>query len=707
MFATMDANFPGGRAAWKAAFADAFNQWGQHLNITYMEVTDDGATYPTSAGLLGSRGDIRIGMTTIPNNGRGFGFFPQFGGDMALASNQIALFSDPGPENDFRALINTVGRYHGNTLGLRNIVSTDDAFLMQSELDTSFFGPQEDDIRGAQFLYGDRFDPNNTVTTNAFVGGTLNTTPEFLLTEEDLALGGNANSDFFSFTAFAGAPIAIRVEPVGTNYSFGQSDTNQTQVNAAAVRNLGLRLWRRTSAQNNTFELFAQIDLNGAGDGEYHPPAPYATAGFMVAEVYSTDGATGLQRYRLRISNVEIAAAQPDITVEFDGSPVESGAVLTDLFPDLVVGETRTATLSIRNEGDATLRFTGNPDRVVISGAQAESFAASLVRDDLIGPGNGVALLEIEVNPSATGTLQSVFQVPNTDPDAPNFAFTVQTQVFAANDPQAVVRIDNSAVEHNSAFDFGDVFLDESSTVGITVSNIGLEPLEISAVAVGGTNSADFSASLATTTITAGGTATGSLTFTPSAEGTRTAALIITNNSSQNPVTVFLTGAGEVEVFDDCNANGVPDDEETDVDGDDVIDDCDNCPELANVNQLDADLDEVGSACDNCPSVFNPDQLDGDGNGVGDACEDDDDDNDNDNGNVNENENDNGNDNEDNDNNNDDDDDDTNIGNDNTGGGGGRRLCGAGMLPLLPLLVFGLCRLSVRSQPARRARCSR
>ncbi len=48
----------------------------------------------------------------------------------------------------------------------------------------------------------------------------------------------------------------------------------------------------------------------------------------------------------------------------------------------------------------------------------------------------------------------------------------------------------------------------------------------------------------------------------------------------------------------DCNDNGVPDECETDADGDGVIDDCDNCPEITNVDQTDSDGDEIGDACD-------------------------------------------------------------------------------------------------------------
>jgi len=76
-----------------------------------------------------------------------------------------------------------------------------------------------------------------------------------------------------------------------------------------------------------------------------------------------------------------------------------------------------------------------------------------------------------------------------------------------------------------------------------------------------------------------------------------------------------------------------------DVDGDEVLNEADNCPEVANADQADADADGVGDACDpdlidtdedsvvdsadNCPEVANPDQADADADGVGDACDDD------------------------------------------------------------------------------------
>jgi hypothetical protein len=56
-----------------------------------------------------------------------------------------------------------------------------------------------------------------------------------------------------------------------------------------------------------------------------------------------------------------------------------------------------------------------------------------------------------------------------------------------------------------------------------------------------------------------------------------------------------------------------------DADNDTVTDVCDNCPGIANSNQLDSDNDRVGNVCDQCPGA--DDRVDGDGDGVISGCD--------------------------------------------------------------------------------------
>jgi hypothetical protein len=78
-------------------------------------------------------------------------------------------------------------------------------------------------------------------------------------------------------------------------------------------------------------------------------------------------------------------------------------------------------------------------------------------------------------------------------------------------------------------------------------------------------------------------------------------------------------GDGQGDVCDNCPAVSNP--SQIDIDGDGLGDACDNCPGVANANQPDTDGDGLGDACDNCATVSNPSQSDGDGDGAGDACD--------------------------------------------------------------------------------------
>jgi hypothetical protein len=78
-------------------------------------------------------------------------------------------------------------------------------------------------------------------------------------------------------------------------------------------------------------------------------------------------------------------------------------------------------------------------------------------------------------------------------------------------------------------------------------------------------------------------------------------------------------GDGVVDNLDNCP--NVPNPEQEDDDQDDVGNVCDNCPDTPNSGQEDGDLDAVGDVCDNCPDTSNPGQEDDDQDDVGNVCD--------------------------------------------------------------------------------------
>ncbi|MCP4704437.1 MAG: hypothetical protein GY865_07485, partial [candidate division Zixibacteria bacterium] len=77
-------------------------------------------------------------------------------------------------------------------------------------------------------------------------------------------------------------------------------------------------------------------------------------------------------------------------------------------------------------------------------------------------------------------------------------------------------------------------------------------------------------------------------------------------------------GDGAGDACDNCL--GVSNEDQADDDNDNRGNICDNCIAISNYYQLDGDEDGVGNECDNCRYHYNPGQIDSDGNDIGDAC---------------------------------------------------------------------------------------
>lgn len=219
---------------WFPLLQQSFDRWTELGGLRFVyEPADDGVTHGNFAGVLGTRGDIRIGGVDIdgPGNANGQTQFLDRA-DITIDTSELAFFQISA--DNFLNFRNTLMHETGHALGLGHIDSSAE-FLMNTESSTEYDGPQIDEIRGVQQLYGDALEraaggPNNSFAA-ATAAGTLTFSAPYVigldaatgtgvLPEETdfVSIANLADEDFFSFTVPGAAMVDVVVTPTGANY---------------------------------------------------------------------------------------------------------------------------------------------------------------------------------------------------------------------------------------------------------------------------------------------------------------------------------------------------------------------------------------------------------------------------------------------------------------------------------------------------------
>ncbi|MGE0479074.1 MAG: matrixin family metalloprotease [Phycisphaerae bacterium] len=288
--ATLDAQF-GSRAAWKNLFADIFNDWSVTTGITFTEASDDGAAWPSSAGAPGVRGDVRIVCFAVdgPNNVLAYNYFPNTG-DMAIDKDE----NWANAANDYRFMRNILLHELGHGIGLRHVLPQNGTKLMEAYLNTTFAGPQDDDVRGANRYYGDGAEPNNSaaaaVDLAAFAGGT---------STNALSLHGGDDVDVFAIALGAGQALTMQATPLGGSYSVGPDTGTPTPIDTRAVLPLKLEVYNATGTT-----LLGSQTASAAGQNVgVGPVPPQSGQAQVLVRISSTSATADVQRYGLFWSN--------------------------------------------------------------------------------------------------------------------------------------------------------------------------------------------------------------------------------------------------------------------------------------------------------------------------------------------------------------------------------------------------------------------
>jgi hypothetical protein len=267
--------------------------------------------------------------------------------------------------------------------------------------------------------------------------------------------------------------------------------------------------------------------LLGNGDGTFGGQINYAAGAvsnnvdFMVTADFNGDGALDLALSNFGEGTVSV----------FLNSPVAAFAPSRLTFGAQMVGTSS-------SEQAVTLTNSGAAPLTISSIAASGDFSAINNCGSILKPGANCQA-SVTFTPTAGGTRTGLLVFNDSVPGSP------QAVSLSGTGTAPVVSLSAASLS------FGNRSLSTTSAAQTeTVTNTGTGNLTISTVTIGGTNASNFAKSADTctgATVTPSSTCTVSVTFTPSAAGSRSASLNFTDNNNAVPgstQTVTLRGTG-------------------------------------------------------------------------------------------------------------------------------------------------------------------
>jgi len=270
--------------------------------------------------------------------------------------------------------------------------------------------------------------------------------------------------------------------------------------------------------------------LLGNGDGSFKSAGNFGVSGFGQSAAigdFNGDGAPDITVATGLRGGVSILANR-------GAGPVPAASLTPSLvgFGSQAVGLTSGSRLvTLSNTGSAALSVTG----ISLTGPQAMDFSETHTCGPNLGIGESCSL-SVTFIPSALGNRIASIGIRDNAFGSP--------QVITLNGTG--VALAPSVGLKPASLTFGAELLSVASAPQVvTLTNSGNAPMAISGITILGTNAADFGQSnTCPTTLAAQGSCTISIKFTPSAIGADSASVSITDNASDSPQSIPLSGAG-------------------------------------------------------------------------------------------------------------------------------------------------------------------
>jgi hypothetical protein len=327
--------------------------------------------------------------------------------------------------------------------------------------------------------------------------------------------------------------IQLSPESVGVSVLLGNGDgTFQSAVNyaakfpfAVAAADFNADGKVDLAVVNNSVPGSASIFL-GSGNGTFQSPVDFATGpganGLAVAD-FNGDG-----KMDLAVLTQEGAYGpfEVNFTMLLQGTWPALGASPPLLgFAQQAIGTTSPPqTVTLTNTGTATL----NISNITVTGANAGDFAQTNTCSSSLAV-NASCQVSVTFTPSAAGIRTAAVSIADNGPGNPQAVpLTGTTLVYLS---PASVTFPNQYVAISG--------LPQT----VTLNNTGSAPLVITSVTA---TPADFAPlSACGNTLAPGGSCSIGVFFDPTASGTRSGTLTVTDNASDSPQTASLTGTGQ------------------------------------------------------------------------------------------------------------------------------------------------------------------
>jgi len=213
-----------------------------------------------------------------------------------------------------------------------------------------------------------------------------------------------------------------------------------------------------------------------------------------------------------------------------DFSPIISLSSATVVFGQQNVGSTSAPqVVTLSNTGNGSLSIAS----MAVSGTNSRDFAQTSNCGGSVAAGSNCTIT-VTFAPSAAGSRSASLTVSDNASGSP------QTISLSGTGLQPVVSLSTGSLT------FAQQSTGSTSTAqSVTLSDTGNTSLTISSIGLSGANAADFAQTNdCGSGVGVSGNCTISVTFAPSAAGSRSASLLVTDNASGSPQTVSLNGTG-------------------------------------------------------------------------------------------------------------------------------------------------------------------